>query len=125
MTKQWDGVDRRTTSKKHDFLYRLSRVGNVISWVLFVSGLVVLHYARPERITGLQRYWGVTGREEWDAALLPWLYGLFALCLLFSVSMLFLHKRRSRRENEKWASSLIILIVIASAFVAWVYQAVA
>lgn len=125
MAKTWDGIDRRSASKKHDLFYRLSRVGNILSWILFVSGLVVLHYARPERISGVQRYWGVTGREEWNAALLPWLYGLFSLCILFSIIMLLLRKYRSRRQNEKWASGLLFLIVIASAFVAWVYQAVA
>lgn len=125
MAKEWDGVDRRTTSKKHDFLYRLSRVGSILSWIFFVSGLVVFHYARPERISGVQRYWGVTGREEWNDVLLPWLYALFTLCTVFSILMLMLRKYRSRRENENWASGLLFLVVVASAFIGWVYHAVA
>lgn len=124
MADKWDGINRRVTSKKHDFFFRLSRVGSIVSWILFVSGLVVFHYARPERVSGVQRYWGVTGREEWNDALLPWLYALFALCILFGLGMLLLRRYRSRRQNENWASGLIFLVVIATAFVIGVYQAV-
>ena len=124
MEESWDGIDRRQTPKNKDMIFRLVNVGNIIVWVIFVAALVIFHYARPETISGVQRYWGVSGRQEWNEVLTLWLLGLLAVCTLLSTVLIFMRKQRNRRKNESWWSNLLFLGAVSGAFALWVLQIV-
>ena len=116
----WDGVERRNKPKVKDWLYRMTMAGNAVVWLLFISAMMVFHFARPELQSGVARFWGETVRTEWDTGLTLWLYGLLLICALFSIVLIFLRKQRSRRKNESQAANLIILAAIACGFIVWI-----
>ena len=122
--KKWDGVDRRHLPKQKDIFYRLVMAGNILVWFLFVGALAVYHYARPEQISGVQRFWGVTGREEWNTSLTIWLLSLLALCALLSTGLVIMRKQRNRRKNESWFSNLTFLALVCIGFAVFVLKSI-
>ena len=124
MDKEWDGIDRRQTPKTKDLLYRFVIAGNVLVWLVFVGAMTVFHYARPEQISGVQRFWGITGREEWHASLTVWLLSLLAICTLLSAVLIFLRKQRNRRKNESWFSNLTFLGLVCVGFTVFILRSI-
>lgn len=122
---EWDGINRRNKPKDKDRFYLITLVGNGIVWLLFVASMMIFHFARPELESGLSRFWGESVRQEWDAELTGWLYGMLFVCALSSILLIFLRKQRSRRKNESTAANLIILAVVALGFLFWIHQAMA
>lgn len=123
--RDWDGVNRRSKPKVQDWLYRVTVAGNAVVWLLFISAMMVFHFARPELESGVSRFWGETVRQEWDADLTIWLYGLLFICALCSVVLIFLRKQRSRRKHESPAVNLMILTAVAFGFLFWIHQMMA
>lgn len=122
--KKWDGVDRRHIPKQKDIFYRLVMAGNILVWFLFVGALTLYHYARPEQISGVQRFWGVTGREEWNTSLTIWLLSLLAVCALVSTVLVIMRRQRNRRKNESWFSNLTFLALVCIGFAVFVLKSI-
>lgn len=122
MDREWDGIDRRHKPKHRDTFYRFILLGNGLTWCIFVCALLVFHYARPEQITGIQRYWGIAGREEWHANLTIWLLSLLAFCTLSSFSLILMHARRNRRKHESYISNMTFLSITSFSFTVWILQ---
>lgn len=118
----YTGPDRRSKPKEKDRLVIITLIGNVLVWCMFVIAMILFHIGKPELVTGVQKFWGVEGREHWLSAQLFWLTALLTLCITLSVILLFLRKLRSRRKNESIAANLVFLALIAGAFLVWVYQ---
>lgn len=121
----WDGVDRRITPKRDDLLYRTAVWMNIVLWLLFLAAMVVLHYARPDFIAGVQRFWGIPGREVWQNSLLFWLCFLLVVCVLLSVLLLYLEKLRSRRKQDFFALNIFFVFFFASIGLLWILLEIA
>ena len=116
MDKEWDGIDRRRIPKHEDVIYRIVVAGNVLLWLVFLGALTVFHYARPEQISGVQRFWGIAGREEWHPGLTMWLLSLLAISTLLSTILIVMHTHRNRRKHESSVGNLMFLGVLSVAF---------
>ena len=115
MIKQtkWQGEDQR--EKRKDFFFRLLQISSLVGWILFFLAAIVFHFARPELETGVQRFWGMETRSEWDATLLPWLLALLVVCVLLSLLGAILRVKRARRVTDrKWSNFYFLLVAAAS-----------
>ncbi|MGY4027055.1 hypothetical protein ACW5WQ_14035 [Aeromonas rivuli] len=84
----------------------------IVCWACVMVLLTLYHYARPEIAYGFLRYGGIAVREHWDPALTPWLeYSLWG-CVAFTLLVLTLQYRRSRREQDGYQLSLRVLLLI-------------
>ncbi|WP_240612691.1 hypothetical protein [Alteromonas flava] len=110
--RKMSGRDRRERPRTEDRIYRLALGLNLLCWLGLVGALVLFHYARPELVTGVQEYLGLTVREDWSAELVSWLNWLLQLCLLLSLLSVWLGQRRSRRATDSIGISFIVLILI-------------
>ncbi|GAB2680113.1 hypothetical protein Q4574_14250 [Aliiglaciecola sp. 3_MG-2023] len=116
----WQGENRRKTPRSHDKFYQIVLGLNIVAWVIFVASLIVFHYARPELISGVQEYWGVTGREDWSMSLSIYLILLLGLCTFMSLFVLFMRRYRTRRRNDYFGINVIILLAISVVVLVWI-----
>ncbi|WP_340679583.1 hypothetical protein [Paraglaciecola sp.] len=106
-------MNRRRHSRTHDFLFKFLVGLNVVGWCVFLAALIVFHYARPEFISGVQEFWGVTGRQQWLSSLSIYLVILLSICVLISVIVLILKRQRNRRENDYYGINGYVLMFTA------------
>jgi uncharacterized BrkB/YihY/UPF0761 family membrane protein len=106
-------MNRRRHTRAHDFLFKLLVGLNVVGWCVFLAALIVFHYARPEFISGVQAFWGVTGRQQWLSSLSLYLIILLSICVLISVIVLILKRQRNRRENDYYGINGYVLMFTA------------
>lgn len=119
-TKTWQGPDRRKKKSQKDPLFKLMVAGNIVAWLIFLVSLYIFHYARPEVEYGFYRYLGIASRSHWIIPLTNWLAVLLVLTLLFSLSSIWLHKKRARRAQDNLGVNLFILLVAALGGLVWV-----
>ncbi|MFC7001727.1 hypothetical protein ACFQMB_09550 [Pseudobowmanella zhangzhouensis] len=79
-------ADERRQGK--DAGVRFLELASIGGWIMFIIASIIFHFARPELQTGVQRFWGIETRAEWNATLLPYLQGLLAICVLLSLAAL-------------------------------------
>jgi hypothetical protein len=109
---------RRKTLRENDKLFQIMVGFNVFGWFLFIAALLVFHYARPEFISGLQEFWGVTGRKKWSSSLIFYLFALLTSCVAISITVLLLKRLRNRREKDHFGINGYVLLFVASASLA-------
>ena len=114
-------ANRRKTQRENDKLFQIIVGINVFGWFTFIAALLVFHYARPEFISGVQEFWGVTGRQEWSSSLIFYLFGLLVTCVAISVTVLMLKRLRNRREKDYFGINGYVLLLVASASLAILY----
>jgi uncharacterized membrane protein len=91
------GQERRKTT---DF-WRYTKITFVVlSWLLFLSALVMSYYAAPDKDYGVLRYYNIEIRQFWLTPLTGYLYILLWLSALCSYVALIVDKYRSRRESD-------------------------
>jgi hypothetical protein len=110
----WRGDNRRKQPLVQDRLFQIMIGVNVVGWIVFIAALLVFHYARPEFISGVQDFWGVTGREEWSISLSFYLISLLFGCVGLSLAVLLLKLRRTRRQNDYFGINGFVLLIVAS-----------
>jgi hypothetical protein len=113
--------NRRKSPRENDFLFKFMIGINVVGWFVFIGALLVFHNARPEFISGVQEFWGVTGRKEWAPELSYYLIALLSTCVAISISVLLLKRRRNRREKDHFGINGYVLLIVASASLAILY----
>ncbi|MDF2179923.1 hypothetical protein P2G88_16845 [Aliiglaciecola sp. CAU 1673] len=123
-SQKWEGPDRRQTPPEKDGLFRLLVMGSVAGWITFILAMLVFHFARPELGTGFARYLGIGQSSTWSESLTLYLLALLVLCLVFSLIALFIKSRRARRRHDGIWLNLMILLVISSASLVWVFMRV-
>ncbi|MFT7260981.1 MAG: hypothetical protein ACI9MS_002853, partial [Glaciecola sp.] len=74
--------------------------------------LILFHYARPEFISGVQKFWGVEGRLYWSKWHIDGLLATLQVCLSLSLISMILRVRRKRRKTDSFGVNLFILIGI-------------
>jgi uncharacterized membrane protein len=116
--------ERRSKNRKNDFLYQIVMGLNIVAWLLLIAALILLHYARPEFITGLQNYWGIEGREVWSEDHLSDLLSLLQICLFTTIVTIVLRSKRNRRKTDRFGVNVMILLVISIASLVTLYMTV-
>ncbi|MFT4939698.1 MAG: hypothetical protein ACI88A_002743 [Paraglaciecola sp.] len=110
--------NRRKTLRENEKVFQIMVGINVLGWFVFIAALLVFHYARPEFLSGVQEFWGVTGRQEWSSSLSFYLFGLLATCVGISITVLMLKRLRNRREKDHFGINGYVLLFVASASLA-------
>jgi hypothetical protein len=105
-------TDRRQTPAKKEALFRVIVILNITAWVSLLVALVLFHYARPEFISGVQKFWGVEGRIEWSKEHVNGLLATLQVCLGLSLVSMILRLRRNRRKTDSFGINLFILATI-------------
>ncbi|MFT4654800.1 MAG: hypothetical protein ACJA0G_000287 [Kangiellaceae bacterium] len=116
--------NRRKISRKKDTFYQLVVGINIIAWILLTASLILLHYARPDFITGLQNYWGIEGREFWLENHVEDLLTLLQICLFTTIVTIVLRSRRNRRKTDRFGINVLILLVISISSLVILYMTV-
>jgi hypothetical protein len=98
--------------KAYDLWSYVSLVLASLSWLIFLSALVMSYYAAPENHYGVLRYHGIDVRQMWLTPLAGYLYILIWLSALGSYIALMFDKFRSRRKHDNPHYSLVLLLVI-------------
>jgi hypothetical protein len=106
--------NRRKSPRENDKFFQCMVFINVLGWLVFIGALLVFHYARPEFVSGVQAFWDMEGRQEWSKALTGYLVGLLSLCMMISVALLIMKRRRNRRDKDYFGINGYVLMVIAT-----------
>lgn len=106
-------MNRRKLPRENEMLFKTLVALNVIGWCVFLAALIVFHYARPEFVSGVQAFWGVTGRQQWLSSLSMYLVILLFVCVLISVLVLILKRQRNRREHDYYGINGYVLMFTA------------
>jgi hypothetical protein len=112
---------RRKSPRENDKFFQCMVFINVLGWFVFIGALIVFHDARPEFVTGLQAFWGVEGRQEWSKTFTMYLVGLLSLCVIISVIVLFMKRRRNRREKDYFGINGYVLMMTAASSLVILY----
>ncbi|MFT6269200.1 MAG: hypothetical protein ACJAVV_002024 [Alphaproteobacteria bacterium] len=117
-------AERRKISRRKDAFYQVVVGINILAWVLLTGSLILLHYARPEFITGVQNYWGIEGRDFWSTAHVGDLLTLLQICLFATVVTVVLRSRRNRRKTDRFGVNVLGLLVISTTSLVTLYMAI-
>ncbi|WP_434357806.1 hypothetical protein NF212_00285 [Parasalinivibrio latis] len=90
---------------------------NIVSWLLFISSLLLFHHVRPEVDYGVVRYFGLDVRREWMEGGKLSLYSVLGACTAFSVIAFSLRKKRSRRRSDSRGYNLVSLALFSISFI--------
>ena len=110
---QKSNSNRRKLPREGDRFFQYMIFINVLGWFVFIGALLVFHDARPEFVSGVQAFWGIEGRQGWSTTLTMYLIGLLTLCVIISVTVLVMKRRRNRRENDHFGINGYVLMVTA------------
>ncbi len=106
--------NRRKSPRENDKFFQCMVFINVLGWLVFIGALLVFHYARPEFVSGVQAFWDMEGRQEWSKAPTGYLVGLLSLCVMISVAVLIMKRRRNRRDKDYFGINGHVLMVTAT-----------
>ena len=113
--------DRRQMPASKEPLFRVMVILNICAWVSLLAALVLFHYARPEFISGVQKFWGVEGRIYWSKEHVSGLLTTLQICLGLSLTSMVLRFRRNRRKSGSLGVNLFILVVITALSLVTIY----
>ncbi|WP_156824294.1 hypothetical protein [Salinimonas chungwhensis] len=85
---------------------------NVLAWSMLLAAFVVLHFARPDFISGVQRFWGIPGNTNWSQEHVTTLFMLVKACLILTLSTMLLKIRRNRRRSDNYGINLYLLVIL-------------
>jgi hypothetical protein len=105
--------NRRKSPRENDKFFQYMIFINVLGWFAFIGALLVFHDARPEFVSGVQAFWGIEGRQEWSKTLTLYLAGLLSLCVIISIAVLIMKRRRNRREKDHFGINGYVLMLTA------------
>jgi len=106
-------AERRSVDRAQTPFFKVVIGINILAWVSMVAVLVLFHYARPEFITGLQKYWGIEGDTSWSESHLSAMTIMLQVCVVLSLVSIVLKAKRNRRKTDSFGVNLFILIAIA------------
>lgn len=104
--------DRRQIPASKEPLFRIMVILNIVAWFSLLAALILFHYARPEFISGVQKFWGVEGRIYWSEDHIDGLLATLQVCLGLSLVSMLLRLRRNRRKTDSFGVNLFILAAI-------------
>ena len=81
----------------------------VLGCFAFIAALLVFHDSRPEFVSGVQGFLGIEGRQAWSKTLTICLVWLLSQCVIISVAVLIMKRRRNRREKDHFGINGYVL----------------
>lgn len=124
MTTEQEKPEKYERRHGPDLLCRAFSWLAILGWVLFIAGMVLAHYARPELDTGLVRYWGIEIRSDWHPKLTVYLqYLLWAVALVSALS-LSLNRLRLRRRGDHLHVNIVMLLLSSIGLLLYLYRQV-
>ena len=105
--------NRRKFPREKDRFFQSMVFLNVLGWFVFIGALLVFHDARPEFVSGVQAFWGIEGRQGWSKTLTLYLVSLLSVCLIISVTVLIMKRRRNRRDKDHFGINGYVLLLTA------------
>lgn len=104
---------RRDRRRREDFWVRFLEWLVVGSWFLLFIALLVFSKAKPQIETFFERYYNLPVNPDWNLEFLFYLRILMILGLILSVLGLTINWRRSRRAEDQFRVSLVVLGAIS------------
>jgi len=117
--------DRRLKKRADDPFFRIVVILNLCAWVSLFVALILFHFARPEFISGVQKYWGIEGRVYWSKEHVESLLTVLKICLGLSLVSSIMRIRRNRRSDDNFGVNLFILLSITAISLVTLYTSVA
>jgi nitric oxide reductase large subunit len=114
-------TDRRKTPLSKEAMFRVMVFLNICAWIALLAALLFFHYARPELISGVQKFFGEEGRVYWSPEHVEGLLAALQICLGLSLISIILRSRRNRRKADSFGINLLILVVITAIGLATLY----
>jgi hypothetical protein len=96
----------------YDFWFYSAQVLAVVSWVMFLSALIMSFYAAPEKSYGVIRYHDIEIRQFWITPLTGYLYLIIWFSAAGSYTSTLIEKYRSRRRCDHTHYNLYFLLII-------------
>jgi len=109
-------INRTERRKGPDILQKLIVLVSLIAWIIFISALVVYHYARPEiAYSAFQSSSADAYRDHWVEDLRQVFLLLLWTCCGITLGGMLINWSRSRRRTDyfKLNTGLLATIVIA------------
>ena len=113
-------IDRRR--RKADFWLKLLDALVIGGWAVFVLALLVFDLARPERDTGLVRYWGLNIRRSWAEPWVNWLQWLLWFNALITLFAITIQRFRARRKGDRKRLNLWLLFLLTVAWISYFFM---
>lgn len=117
-------AERRLMVASKELLFRIIVIFNITAWISLLVALVLFHYARPEFISGIQKFWGVEGRVYWSKEHIDGLLATLQVCLGLSLTSMILRVRRNRRKTDSFGVNLFILVAITIVSLITIYTTI-
>lgn len=95
---------------------------NIIAWFAFLLMMILLHYARPELITGFQQLLELEHRDYWLRDLTHFIIGLQIFCLLCGAVLLWLKHQLARRRGDSVWLNVFFLLALSALSLMWTYS---
>ncbi|WP_233499815.1 hypothetical protein [Glaciecola sp. KUL10] len=106
-------IERRLKKRAQDPFFRIVVILNLSAWLSLFIALVLFHFARPEFISGVQKYWGIEGRIYWSKEHVSSLLTMLQICLGLGLASTLMRSRRNRRKTDNFGVNLFILLAIS------------
>lgn len=116
--------ERRVKKRSQDPFFRIVVILNLSAWLSLFIALVLFHFARPEFISGVQKYWGIEGRIYWSKEHVSSLLTMLQICLAFGLVSTFMRSRRNRRKSDHFGVNLFVLLAISSISMLTLYTSI-
>jgi len=121
LTEQQQKAEKFERRDGPDLLCRAFSWLAILGWLLFIAGLILAHFARPDMDTGLVRYWGLEIRSDWHPELTRYLQSVLWLVVLASGLSLLLNRLRLRRRGDHLHVNIIILLLTSVGLLLYLY----
>jgi hypothetical protein len=106
-------MERRLKKRAEDPFFRIVVILNLSAWLSLFIALILFHFARPEFISGVQKYWGIEGRIYWSKEHVSSLLTMLQICLCLGLVSTVMRSRRNRRKTDNFGVNLFILLGIS------------
>jgi hypothetical protein len=117
-------LERRLKKRAEDPFFRIVVILNLSAWLSLFIALILFHFARPEFISGVQKYWGIEGRIYWSKEHVSSLLTMLQICLCLGLISTIMRSRRNRRKTDHFGVNLFILLGISSISLVTLYTSI-
>lgn len=114
----WKGPDRRKKGRGDN---KLLNFLTIICWTVFVSSLIVFHYARPEMESILVKFWNLPIRRTWEPFLKDILFGLLIFCSVMSFISMAINQRYLKRVEDHFRFNYLLLFLVSVGFIVSIF----
>ncbi len=115
--------DRRAGSNRRrgpDLLRRILPLFAATSWGCIILALFVLSWAKPKSLTFVRAFSPQPVSSAWDVELLNYVFWLLSGAIIVALTGYMLNIMRTKRKGDNLYFSLVLVCLLASAFLVWI-----